>query len=80
MCPSFRAFLAACPEAALNPLLDVSEPVEVMKALGAGEEALMWAGGMDRTKRDHWVPGCMAGYGLTSTVAYSPTEVVMSEP
>lgn len=34
----FHRSLALHPEAKVNPLLPVSEPVNVMQALGAGEE------------------------------------------
>lgn len=91
MCPSFRSQPAihvghswpANPEAALNPLLEVSEPVEVMKALGAGEEALMWDGGMEGQNEEGPLRG-IEGYRLTSRLAQwhgtSPREVVMSQP
>lgn len=58
----------ANPEAALNPLLEVSEPVDVMKALGAGEEALMWDGRTER--RGAFTLHGIEGDRLTSTVAW----------
>lgn len=76
-CPSLRSQPAihvghswpANPEAALNPLLEVSEPVDVMTALGAGEEALMWDGGMEGQNEERPLHG-IEGYRLTSTVAW----------